>query len=155
MMAGVKIEAKKDYFEFDSNVGLDEDERHEFKSHRSLSIEEVPSWCVEEVNNKLNRSRQPVSKTICAFLNTGLGRAIYIGVLDNGVVKGIKFTNYQRDHLLVSLRDLCSRFAPPIPVEMINVAFVPVVSRAFVEEHPHRLEKVINGEQFDHFEILG
>lgn len=34
-------------------------------------------------------------RTICAFLNTGKGGIVYMGILDSGVVNGLHLTKYQ------------------------------------------------------------
>lgn len=52
------------YYLVNSDIGLDEDDLHEFKSHRSIQNEEIPNWCLTQEGNKIKRSRQPVSKWV-------------------------------------------------------------------------------------------
>ena len=58
---GIKL--KTSYTE-GSNIGLEEDTLIEFKNHKSISFEEVPP-------DKIGI--QPISNTICGFLNQGKG----------------------------------------------------------------------------------
>ncbi len=67
-------------------------------------------------------------RNLCGFLNTGAGGVVYCGVTDNGEVQGIHLTNYQKDHVLLSIQDLFSRFEPPVDSSMYTVHFVPVVT---------------------------
>ena len=57
---------------------------------------------------------------------------VYCGVTDNGEVQGIHLTNYQKDHVLLSVQDLFSRFDPPVDSSMYTVQFVPVVESDFL-----------------------
>lgn len=58
----IVIYSKMVHYLVDSEIGFDEDDEHEFKSHRTICADEVPAWAVFEENNKLKRSRQPISK---------------------------------------------------------------------------------------------
>ncbi|XP_064483899.1 uncharacterized protein LOC135396703 [Ornithodoros turicata] len=104
-----------------SHVSFEEDNFHEFKAHRDMSVEDVSPTCKE------NHSRQCISRTICAFLNTGLGGTVYLGILDSGKVTGLYLTEFQRDHILLSLENLLTRYAPPVPKHMCQLRFVRVV----------------------------
>lgn len=105
-----------------TRVDIEEDNFHEFKAHRDISVEDVSPTCKE------HHSRQCISRTICAFLNTGLGGTIYLGVLDSGVVTGLHLTEYQKDHILLSLENLLTRYRPPVPAHMCELRFVRVVT---------------------------
>ena len=66
------IKWRKSYIE-GSSIGLEEDTMIEFKNHKSISFEEVPP-------DKIGI--QPVSNTICGFLNQGKGKvAILIFII--------------------------------------------------------------------------
>ena len=58
------IKWQKSYIE-GSSIGLEENTMIEFKNHKSISFEEVPP-------DKIGI--QPVSNTICGFLNQGKGK---------------------------------------------------------------------------------
>ncbi|KAJ9595516.1 hypothetical protein L9F63_013281, partial [Diploptera punctata] len=93
--------------------------------HRNISIGEVPPWCVNTKED--TRTRNAACRNLCGFLNTGLGGTIYIGILDKGVVQGVRLTQYQLDHLLLSLRDSLDNFSPPVPRFMYHTQIVPVL----------------------------
>lgn len=107
---------------------FEEDATHEFKGHRNLGVEDLPPWCFIPGTDR--RSRRAVSRAINAFLNTGKGGTVYLGIVDEGVVKGIRLSQYQKDHVLVAMNDLMSRYEPKVDSERYNVEFVPVLSRS-------------------------
>lgn len=107
-----------------SLVPIEEDEYNEFKGHRSIAIEELPPWCFHKGSDR--RSRKPASRAIAAFINSGRGGTVYLGIIDEGVVKGLYLTEYQKDHVLLSLKDLFSRYEPPVPEDAYEVEFVPI-----------------------------
>jgi hypothetical protein len=39
-------------------VGIEEDQTHEFKGHRNISIDEIPPWCISDNN----RTRNAISR---------------------------------------------------------------------------------------------
>ncbi|CAL1538764.1 unnamed protein product, partial [Lymnaea stagnalis] len=103
----------------------DEDQTHEFKAHKLLSVEDLPRYKIE---NDLGQSKcKSVSRNLCAFLNTELGGTLYCGVNDNGQIKGLKFTQYQRDHFSGALSDLFSRYTPKVSPDRYKLRFVPVL----------------------------
>ncbi|CAB4036304.1 predicted protein, partial [Paramuricea clavata] len=71
-----------------------------------------------------------IFRAINAFLNTGKGGTVYLGIVDEGVVKGIRLSQYQKDHVLVAMNDLMSRYEPKVNSERYNVEFVPVLSKS-------------------------
>eukprot|EP00117_Sycon_ciliatum_P014824 scpid61177/ scgid14925/ len=122
--------AESRFYVYNERMGIEEDHCHEFKGHRNVSVEELPPWSFIKgrSGDKLHRSRRAVSRTLCGFLNSGEGGTVYMGVTDDGVARGMRIQLYQRDHMIVSLRDLMSRFSPPIHDSMIQVVFVPVLA---------------------------
>lgn len=100
----------------------DENEHIEFKTHMKNSTCEVTLRVEGDV---LVRQMQPLSQTICAFLNTDGGR-IYIGIDDTGIVRGVPLTNYMKEHYLASLIECLYRFVPRVPPEFIQVRFIRV-----------------------------
>uniref|UniRef100_A0A7I4YE49 AlbA_2 domain-containing protein n=1 Tax=Haemonchus contortus TaxID=6289 RepID=A0A7I4YE49_HAECO len=101
---------------------LDEDEHVEFKMHMKNAAYEFPQKYEGDV---MVRQTQPLSQTICAFLNTEGGR-LYIGVDDMGTVRGILMNNDIKDHYLASLSECLYHFIPPVPPELIQVGFIRV-----------------------------
>jgi len=116
------------YYRQNMRLKVDEDVTHEFKGHMNLSVDEVPQRCVDPGNER--PSRQPISKCINGFLNSGKGGIIYLGVDDSRIVKGILLNQYKMDHVEASLRDLMSRYSPPVEPHRISLYFVPVVSQS-------------------------
>jgi len=135
---------------FNTKIGVNEDECHEFKSHRTLSADEMPAWTTttNEGTGQVIKSRQPVSKTIVAFLNTGRGGVCYLGVQNDGMVKGLKLTTYQKDHFIVSLYDILDRFTPKVKRHQVQVEFVPVLSRV-TEEVPKEVTEYSQADETD------
>ncbi|XP_046550526.1 uncharacterized protein LOC124260293 [Haliotis rubra] len=128
---------KKHYYRQKDVVAIEEDATHEFKGHRNLAVEELPPWTKERKTMKA--SRKAVSRSLNAFLNTGKGGTVYLGVIDNGTVLGLKLTLSQKDHVVASLQDLFSRYHPPVPSHRYKVKFVPVLGQSSTEEEVLRL----------------
>ncbi|KAK6026061.1 divergent AAA domain protein, partial [Ostertagia ostertagi] len=101
---------------------LDEDEYVEFKMHLKNASYEIPKRTEGDV---IIRQTQPLSQTICAFLNTDGGR-LYIGIDDTGMVRGVPLNNDMKDHYLASLSECLYHFVPPVPPELIQVGFIRV-----------------------------
>ncbi|KAL3217778.1 hypothetical protein MRX96_032046 [Rhipicephalus microplus] len=112
---------KRDFYKFGEHVRMEEDHRIEFKAHKNISIEELSPACKDQ------HSGQTISRTICAFLNSGRGGSIFLGILDNGEVNGLHLTEYQKDHLALSLEILMQRYKPAVPKHMYELRFVPVI----------------------------
>ncbi|KAL9975322.1 hypothetical protein ACROYT_G012475 [Oculina patagonica] len=108
-----------------SVVPFEEDSTHEFKGHRNISVEELPPWCYIPGTDR--RSRKAVSRNINGFLNTGKGGTIYLGIVDDGKVKGLHMSQYQRDHVRIAVKDALSRYTPAVPEECYKVEIVPVI----------------------------
>ncbi|VDM54829.1 unnamed protein product [Angiostrongylus costaricensis] len=70
----------------------DEDQFVEFKMHEKISLYEISAKCQKWENGRLVRTLQPISKTICAFLNTK-GGVIYVGIRDNKEIRGRRFNS--------------------------------------------------------------
>lgn len=120
--ADAAASSKRLFYKYGERVPFEEDQQHEFKAHKAISFEDLSAAC------KDHRSRQSISRTICAFLNTGQGGTVYMGILDSAVVNGMHLTEYQKDHILLSLENLMRRYQPAVPEHMYDVRFVPVIS---------------------------
>jgi len=94
-----------------------------------IAIEEVAGYFqwVDIKFGKLRRTKQPISKSVCALLNSRLGGTIYLGVRDDGIVLGLPLNLYQCDHIIMSLKDTLDRFTPSPPAGAVRVRCVPVV----------------------------
>jgi hypothetical protein len=77
-------------------------------------------------------------RNLCGFLNSGLGGTVYVGVQDDGTVGGVRVTQYQQDHLLLSLQDAMNAFRPPVPSFMYSTKFIPVLEPG--DDYPHQLQ---------------
>lgn len=118
-------EISRRFYLKNSVTPFEEDSTHEFKGHRNISAEEVPPWCYIPGTDR--RSRKAVSRNINGFLNTGKGGTIYLGIVDEGKVKGLLLTQYQRDHVRIAVKDALSRYTPPVPQECCKVEIIPVI----------------------------
>ncbi|XP_074645719.1 schlafen-like protein 2 [Tubulanus polymorphus] len=117
----------KKYYVSNTVVPFEEDATHEFKGHKNFTSEEVPPWAFQTGTDR--PSRQPVSKAINGFLNSGIGGTVYLGIVDDGSVKGMVLTQYQMDHIVASVDDLMSRYSPPVQSHRYKIKFVPCVSK--------------------------
>ncbi|KAK3085449.1 hypothetical protein FSP39_003502 [Pinctada imbricata] len=128
----MNLQKLKRYYTCGAVVQFEEDMYNEFKGHRNLSVEELPPWTQENKNERA--SRRAVSRSLNAFLNTGKGGTVYLGILDSGVVRGIKMTQFQMDHVVGGLDDLMQRYSPPVTKHRYRVKFVPVFPEDTTEE---------------------
>ena len=103
---------------------LEENKNVELKAHNRLSFTELTA---REIDARLF---QPASKTLCAFLNINQVCDLYLGVKDNGSVKGHHMFNAQKEHFALSLKHLFSeKFEPPVDQYRYTVNFIPVESK--------------------------
>jgi len=112
------IRWKEHYIE-GAQLKLEEDRLVEFKNHKSISCEEVPRDSI---------GVQPISNTICGFLNQGRGGQVLLGVHDSGRVVGLKLTLAQMEHLKGSITDTICRFNPKVNPSLVEIKFVPVIT---------------------------
>ena len=112
-------------------VNFEEDRVHEFKGHRTISVENRK---IDAKTGDLFRTRQQWSKYLCGMLNSGSGGVLYGGILDNGEVNGFMMSPYQMDHVVIQLDDLFERFSPPVCKSLYKVEFIPQLE-PFDEEY--------------------
>ncbi|KAK2187982.1 hypothetical protein NP493_148g04045 [Ridgeia piscesae] len=136
------------YYVCGSIVPFDEDVTHEFKGHKNLSEEEIPPWT--QIANTDRRTRGPVSKCLNGFLNNECGGTVYLGILDDGTVNGFSLTQFQKDHVRVSLDDLMERYHPPVEEHRYTVKFVPIVDKDCSEEDIERIVSYNSRRQTPH-----
>jgi len=120
-------------------VPFEEDLKHEFKGHRTITVEELKPHLKN--GQRDSKTRQQWSKYLCGLLNTGLGGTLYGGILDDGSVAGFSLSKYQKLHVVLTLTDLFKRFNPPVPDNMWSVKFVPVAENGedFYQKDPTRI----------------
>lgn len=92
---------------FDTKVKIYEDESHEFKQ---IHFPSVP-----EVLPKLKK----LMKYLCAFLNSNSG-VLYIGITDDGFIKGIKLNDELYNELEYQISDMINHFEDHV----INEKFI-------------------------------
>jgi len=113
-----------------SVVPFEEDLRHEFKGHRTITLQDRLPVGVKPHHSGspggLVNTRQQWSKYICGMLNSGLGGVLYGGIFDNGMVNGFMMSSYQRVHVALQLQEVLQRFEPRVPTELVSVQFVPI-----------------------------
>jgi hypothetical protein len=123
---------KESYYLRRSLLSVEEDLTHEFKGHRCLSSMDLSdkTHTLDRNGNecvpKVKYARRPLSAYLCGMLNTGKGGTFFLGVEDGGRVEGLMMTEFQMEHLLLSLRDLFNEFRPKVPDHFYHVKFIPV-----------------------------
>ena len=113
-------------------ANMEEDLTHEFKAHRTISIENR-TRTLQEGAEVYSQTRQHWSKYLCGMVNSS-GGTLYGGVQDEGRVVGFMLSQYQKDHVVIQLEDLFERFTPPVSTDQYSVSFVPVVDEEFVAD---------------------
>ena len=66
---------------------------------------------------------------------------VYLGIIDDGTTHGISLTEYQKDHILLSLQDNFQRYNPPVDESMYLVRFIPVVDGEATETSKNETSK--------------
>lgn len=117
---------KPKHFMSGSKVSMEETGYTEFKAHMCLQECEIALWMYEQDSER--RSKSPISKTLNAFLNTGTGGTVFLGILDSGEAKGFPMTQFKKDHLMLNVDDLLSQYNPPVEKSRYKIRFVPVVA---------------------------
>jgi len=107
-------------------MGFDEDETCEFKGHLNFTKEQIPPHAHDPVYDR--PSRQPISKTINAMLNTTSGGTIYLSISDDTKVHGMILNMYKIDHIEQNLQDVLNLYTPHVPRHRYTVNFVPVIN---------------------------
>ncbi|XP_040909718.1 schlafen-like protein 1 [Toxotes jaculatrix] len=72
----------------------------------------------------------------CAFLNSG-GGSLLVGVKDNGVVCGVKFSHKMEDETRLQVDRIMKQFVPPLLPNNCSLHFLPVVKP---QEEGHQLK---------------
>lgn len=99
------------YYRYDEKVSFREDRKHEFKSFVKINLKTLVPLIFEYM---------------CAFENCE-GGTLFIGIDDDGYVKGVYMTNKDIDKLLLEIDQGCkSHFRPPLMPQKYHVAFTPV-----------------------------
>jgi len=106
-------------------VPFEEDIVHEFKGHRTISVENRMPDLTK--SGEFIKTRQQWSKYLCGMLNSGFGGILYGGIQDNGEAYGFMMSEDQKDHVILQLDDVFGRFDPPVARHFYQVKFVPVV----------------------------
>ncbi|KAK2144735.1 hypothetical protein LSH36_735g01054 [Paralvinella palmiformis] len=113
------------YYRYKSSIPFEEDTTHEFKCHTNLSKDELPPWTQIPESDKRTRNR--VSKSLNAFLNSERAATVYLGISDDGRVIGLQLTIFKMDHIRFNLDDLFSRYNPTVERHRYSIEFIPVV----------------------------
>ncbi|CAD6186497.1 unnamed protein product [Caenorhabditis auriculariae] len=117
----------KNVYKYGEKTPIDEDTHNEFRMHSRLLLSEVSQRKQkQDKDGSIRRTLQPISKTICAFLNSEGGR-IYVGVDGEGTIKGVTMSDNMVDHFFGSLRIMCEKFRPISPINFIKVSVFDVV----------------------------
>eukprot|EP00118_Oscarella_pearsei_P013568 m.109639 g.109639 ORF g.109639 m.109639 type:complete len:172 (+) comp37360_c0_seq5:65-580(+) len=125
-----------------AEVDVDEDVCHEFKGHRCISVENLGPWAFHDVQQK-SRTKRAASRALNSFLNSGKGGTVYLGITDDGVVRGHSMTVYQKDHTRAAVKDLLEdRYSPRVDPSQYKIEFVPVLQHAFWQNNPSNPEQI-------------
>ncbi|KAF1751482.1 hypothetical protein GCK72_018036 [Caenorhabditis remanei] len=109
-------------------LAIEEDVHNEFRMHTKLMLTELGKFqSKQDKDGSIRRTLQPISKTICAFLNTDGGR-LFLGVNDDKMIKGITMSKNMIYHFFGSLRHMCEKFKPYSPISRIRVSILEVIS---------------------------
>lgn len=68
-----------------------------------------------------------ITKYICAFLNVR-GGILYLGINDQGIVKGIYLNRKKRDEFLLEIDQCLKKFTPSLLPDECFVSFCPIYS---------------------------
>ncbi|CAL2045543.1 hypothetical protein CAEBREN_04710 [Caenorhabditis brenneri] len=108
-------------------LAIEEDVHNEFRMHTKLMLTELGKFqSKQDKDGSIRRTLQPISKTICAFLNTDGGR-LFLGVNDDKMIKGITMSKNMIYHFFGSLRHMCEKFKPFSPISRIKVSILEVI----------------------------
>lgn len=108
-------------------LAIEEDVHNEFRMHTKLMLTELGKFqSKQDKDGSIRRTLQPISKTICAFLNTDGGR-LFLGVNDDKMIKGITMSKNMIYHFFGSLRHMCEKFKPYSPISRIKVSILEVI----------------------------
>ncbi|KAI8509265.1 hypothetical protein Bbelb_131130 [Branchiostoma belcheri] len=70
-----------------------------------------------------------IGRITCAFLNSGRGGTLYLGIRSDYTVHGIEITRHERDEFRLGIDRLMTRMVPPVKHDKYQVVFHPVVFR--------------------------
>ncbi|XP_035699328.1 uncharacterized protein LOC118431976 [Branchiostoma floridae] len=71
-----------------------------------------------------------IGRITCAFLNSGRGGTLYLGIKPDYTVRGIEITRHERDEFRLGIDRLMTRMIPPVKHDKYQVVFHPVISRS-------------------------
>ncbi|XP_015757330.1 PREDICTED: uncharacterized protein LOC107336780 [Acropora digitifera] len=118
------VDNMQEYYVQGYHVPFSKDDLHDFRPQ----------------TNVLNLSSKAVSRSLCAFLNSGKCGTVYCGIRRDGVVAGLKIKRKQRDQLRLGIDETLSRFNPSLKHHVYEVYFVPVVKRNGSESPRSRVQ---------------
>lgn len=120
----IDVDNMQEYYVQGYHVPFSKDDLHDFRPQ----------------TNVLNLSSKALSRSLCAFLNSGKCGTVYFGIRRDGVVAGLKIKRKQRDQLRLGIDETLSRFNPSLKHHVYEVHFVPVVKRNGSESPRSRVQ---------------
>jgi len=121
------------------------DDMHEFRMHRKMCIDELSIDGKSHKRDRISRRWQPISRSICAMLNSHIDGRIYLGVDDDGRICGLLYSDDQRAHLLAAVHHLLKRYRPTVPTDTITITFIDVI-----DDDYRSLQSDQHHSQFEH-----
>lgn len=102
-------------------INKEESKTEEFKAHAVLSYSQMTARCIE------GHKFQPASRTLCAFLNINKLCHLYLGIKDDGTVRGHPMFRAQKEHFQEAIDKLLRKtFVPPVDDYRYAVNFIKV-----------------------------
>lgn len=83
-----------------------------------------------KTKNVCSRIIETAEKYLVAFLNSEGGRILF-GILDNGIIAGLRLNRKMRDEIRVDVDQMVMNIHPPITNDQYSLNFVPVRNRVY------------------------
>ncbi|RMX48072.1 hypothetical protein pdam_00002622 [Pocillopora damicornis] len=135
---GEKLVTSQQVTSSSDNTDVDKEKYYIQGYHVSFSEDDLHD--IRPQTNVNNVSIKPVTRSLCAFLNSGKCGTVYLGIHKDGIVAGLKINKKQRDQLRLSVDDIMDRFHPSVKHHSYQVDFVPVVRQRGSEKLSSRVQ---------------
>eukprot|EP00037_Helgoeca_nana_P014144 m.131213 g.131213 ORF g.131213 m.131213 type:complete len:457 (+) comp22415_c0_seq1:336-1706(+) len=111
-------------YRLDEEVTFEEDAQHEFKR------------CSDAVARRNFVSGGNITKNVVGFLNSTDGGTIYLGVDDDGIVKGVVMGRAKRDKFRLAMNQMLRSITPAVLPSLLSISFVPVIGDGTISASP-------------------
>ncbi|CAH3151004.1 unnamed protein product [Pocillopora meandrina] len=135
---GEKLVTSEQVTSSSDNTDVDKEKYYIQGYHVSFSEDDLHD--IRPQTNVNNVSIKPVTRSLCAFLNSGKCGTVYLGIRKDGIVAGLKINKKQRDQLRLGVDDIMDHFHPSVKHHSYQVDFVPVVRQRGSEKLSSRVQ---------------